>query len=151
MVSFDGIYRVETPLVPKEALREAVLNAIAHRDYSNSAPIQIRVYENRIALYNPGRLPLGWTVETLLDTHESVPHNPSIVNAFFRAGMIEAWGSGIGKIISACQTSGTATPRWLVKPGGLSLEFVATDVIHGYSVHSGYADKGRDTLQQPES
>lgn len=65
--------------------------------------------------------------------------------------MIEAWGSEIGKIISACETTGTATPQWSVKPGGLSLEFIATDVSHGYPVHSGYADKGRDILSQPES
>ena len=82
-ISYEGIHRRETPLVPEEALREAVLNAIAHRDYSNPTPIQISVHDNRIDLYNPGNLPLGWTVESLLDTHKSVPHNPRVANAFF--------------------------------------------------------------------
>ena len=95
-ISYEGIYRHETLPTPVEALREAVLNAVAHRDYAHSAPIQIRVYDHRIALWNPGSLPLDWTLDKLMGTHASVPHNPAIANALFRAGMVEAWGRGIG-------------------------------------------------------
>ena len=122
-VSYEGIFRREVPPVPGEAVREAVLNAIAHRDYSNSAPIQIRVYDNRISLWNPGALPPDWSLDKLLGTHASVPHNPGIANAFFRAGMIEAWGRGIGHIIETCQAAGTAQPKWFVEPDGLRLDF----------------------------
>ena len=101
-ISYRGIFRQETPPAPSEALREAVLNAVAHRDYSNPAPIQIRVYDNRISLWNPGTLPPNWTLDKLLGTHASAPHNPGIANAFFRAGMIEAWGRGIGSIVETC-------------------------------------------------
>ena len=137
-VSYEGIFRRETPPAPDEALREAVLNAVAHRDYSNPAPIQIRVYDNRISLWNPGTLPLNWTLDKLLGTHPSVPHNPGIANAFFRAGMIEAWGRGIGSIVEICQVAGTAQPKWLVESNGWLLEFVFTE-----SAESSTDDEGQ--------
>ena len=123
-ISYEGIYRRETPPAPSSALREAVMNAVVHRDYCNPAPIQIRVYDDRIALWNPGALPLGWTLEELMATHASAPQNPGIANAFFRAGMIEAWGRGIADIVRACRAAGTADPKWELEPGGLRLEFV---------------------------
>ena len=123
-VSYEGIYRMETPQVPVEALREAVLNAVAHRDYGDPAPIQIRVHDDRISVWNPGTLPADWTLEKLTGHHASMPHNPAIANAFFRAGMIEAWGRGIDAIIHACRAAGTAVPRWDLEPGGLRLDLV---------------------------
>ena len=128
-VSYEGIFRTETSQVPLSTLREAVLNAIAHRDYSNPAPIQIRVYDDRISLWNPGTLPPNWTLDKLLGTHASAPHNPGIANAFFRAGMIEAWGRGIENIIVTCRAAGTAVPVWEVEPGGLRLDFVSTQMV----------------------
>ena len=130
-VSYDGIYRQETQPAPGEALREAVLNAVAHRDYGDPAPIQIRVYDDRIALWNPGALPTDWTLDKLMGKHASAPHNPGIANAFFRAGMVEAWGRGIDSIVRACEVAGTAQPRWEVEPGGLRLEFVFTRAAGG--------------------
>ncbi len=127
-VSYEGIFRTETPQAPLDALRGAVLNAIAHRDYSRPAPIQIRVYDDRISLWNPGTLPPNWTLDKLLGTHASAPHNPGIANAFFRAGMIEAWGRGIENIVVACRVAGTAAPVWEVEPGGLRLDFVFTEM-----------------------
>ena len=63
-----------------------------HRDYAVGAPVQIRVYENRLKIWNPAVLPEGWTLAKLLGEHASSPFNPAIANAFFRAGEIEAWG-----------------------------------------------------------
>jgi ATP-dependent DNA helicase RecG len=101
-ISYEGIQRVETYPVPEEALREAVTNAIAHKDYASATPIQISVYDDKIMLWNPGHLPSGWTAARLLEKHSSEPYNPDVANAFFRAGMIEAWGRGIEKILAAC-------------------------------------------------
>ena len=124
LISYDGIYRVETFPVPKEAMREAVINAVIHRDYASTSPIQIRVYDHRITLWNPGQLPPDWSVEQLTGEHSSRPHNPGIAYAFFRAGMIEAWGRGIRRIAHACETAGTPAPEWKIEPGGgLWLEF----------------------------
>ena len=140
-ISYDGIFRRETPQVPGEALREAVLNAVAHRDYGNPAPIQIRVYDDRIALWNPGTLPTDWTLDRLMGTHPSAPHNPGIANAFFRAGMVEAWGRGIGSIVEACRTAGTAKPQLVVEPGGMRLEFVFA--------RAGYEPRSRKPVGEP--
>ena len=69
-------------------------NAIVHKDYSSGNPIQISVYRNKIMFWNEGQLPENWTVEKLKQKHSSMPYNPDIASAFFRAGIIEAWGSG---------------------------------------------------------
>ena len=124
LISYDGIYRIETFPVPNEAMREAVINAVIHRDYASTTPIQIRVYDHRITLWNPGQLPPDWSVEQLTGEHSSRPHNPGLAYAFFRAGMIEAWGRGIRRIAHACETAGNPAPEWKVEPGGgLWLEF----------------------------
>lgn len=81
--------------MPEAALREAVLNALIHKDYSSGTPIQISVYPDKLMLWNPGELPLAWTVAKLKGKHPSQPFNPDVANAFFRAGMIEAWGRGV--------------------------------------------------------
>ena len=156
-VSYEGILRKETPQAPLDALREAVLNAIAHRDYSNPAPIQIRVYDDRISLWNPGALPPNWTLDKLMGTHASAPHNPGIANAFFRAGMIEAWGRGIENIVVTCRVAGTTAPVWEVEPDGLRLDFVFTQVVDEPSsddsnrVHEGSAQPESRPELQPES
>lgn len=62
VISYDGIVRVETFPVPRAALREALLNALVHRDYAVTAPVQIRVYKNRLRMWNPAVLPEGWTL-----------------------------------------------------------------------------------------
>ncbi len=124
LVSYDGVYRVETFPVPRQAMREAVINAVIHRDYADPVPIQIRVYDDRIILWNPGHLPADWTVERLSHEHASRPYNPGIAYAFLRAGMIEARGRGIGRIASACEAAGNPRPEWKIEPGGgLWLEF----------------------------
>jgi len=109
-IKYEGIQRIEKFLFPKEALREALLNAIVHKDYSSSVPIQIRVYEDKIIFWNSGELPANWTVEKLYQEHSSIPFNPDIANAFFRAGSIESWGRGIMKIITECHNYGLDTP-----------------------------------------
>lgn len=95
VITYEGIQRIETFPVPREALREALLNACINKDYADTSPIQIRVTDNMLQMVNGGFLPEGWTVDTLLSSHRSMPYNPEIANTFFRAGEIEAWGIGI--------------------------------------------------------
>ena len=123
MISYEGIQRVESYPVPKEALREAVLNALVHKDYSMAIPIQISVYNDKIMIWNPGQLPPEWTVDNLLNKHSSHPFNPDVANAFFRAGMIESWGRGIERIIHACSTAGIPSPELRHQETGLWLTF----------------------------
>jgi ATP-dependent DNA helicase RecG len=122
-VSYEGIVRVERFPVPREALCEAVLNALVHRDYMIPAPVQIRVYDDRLVLWNPAVLPEGWTAATLLTPHTSHPYNPEIANAFFCAGEIEAWGRGIERIFDACRAAATPLPQLRFEAGGIWTEF----------------------------
>jgi ATP-dependent DNA helicase RecG len=123
LLGIDGIVRVETFPVPRAALREALLNALVHRDYAVTAPVQIRVYENRLRMWNPAVLPEGWTLDTLLSAHSSSPYNPAIANAFFRAGEIEAWGRGVERIFAACEAAGSPKPVLRYDPYDMWLEF----------------------------
>ena len=110
LISYDGIQRIETFPMPREALREALLNAIVHKAYESLTPIQISVFDDRLEIFNCGHLPEDWGIEKLLGKHNSRPYNPDIANAFFRAGEIEAWGRGIERIISACKDAGIPKP-----------------------------------------
>ena len=87
--------RSATWSVTLPALREAVLNAVVHKDYTSGAPIQISVYADKLMIWNSGRLSPEWTVERLLGKHASAPFNPDVANAFFRCGQIESWGRTI--------------------------------------------------------
>jgi ATP-dependent DNA helicase RecG len=122
-ISYQGIQRIESFPVPREALREAILNALIHRDYANTAPIQIRVYDDRLCIWNPGVLPENWTVRKLFSQHSSCPFNPLVANAFFRAGEIEAWGRGVQRIVDACKNAGTPKPKISYDPSDLWMEF----------------------------
>ena len=100
-ISYEGFSRKETPTFPKAALRETLLNSVAHKDYSDGTPIQISVYPDHIVFWNPGKFPEHWTSEYLLSKHPSNPYNPDIANALFRCGDIEAWGRGFRQIIKS--------------------------------------------------
>jgi len=110
LISYKGLSRIETYEYPEDALREALLNAVAHKDYAGCTPIQIRVYNDRIKIWNEGQLPENWTVENLFQEHSSRPYNPDIANAFFRSGNVEAWGRGIDKMTEQCTAAGLPMP-----------------------------------------
>ncbi|KKX49178.1 hypothetical protein L950_0216945 [Sphingobacterium sp. IITKGP-BTPF85] len=129
MISYDGIHRNETYEYPKEAVREALLNAIAHKDYSGSTPIQIRVYPDKLMIWNEGHLPENWTVSNLLKSHSSRPYNPDIANAFFRSGYVESWGRGISKMTELCSAGGLPEPSYLVEGSDFWVEF-KKDIYH---------------------
>ena len=122
-ISYEGINRVETYEYPKDAVREALLNAIAHKDYSRGVPIQISVYIDKIIIWNEGQLPENWTVKNLLEKHASRPYNPDIANALFRSGYIESWGRGTIKIIRECKQAGIPDPVFSYDSSDISVEF----------------------------
>jgi ATP-dependent DNA helicase RecG len=87
-------------------------------------PNKVRDYkDDRLSIWNPGELPEGWSLEKFLKQHSSRPFNPSVANAFFRAGDIEAWGRGIHQIFAACREAETPKPRVLYEPGDMWFEF----------------------------
>jgi len=125
-ISYEGVQRIDRFLFPRDAIREVLHNALAHRDYSTGTPIQIRVYEDHVRFYNNGHLPDGWTIKELLKEHMSEPYNPLIANAFFRTGDIEAWGRGIAMIRDACRKNGTDFPTFEFGPTSMMVEFTGT-------------------------
>lgn len=127
-VSYEGITRVEKFLFDPEAIREAFLNSLIHKDYSSMIPIQIKVYDEKIFFFNSGVLPDNWTTERLFQIHSSKAFNPLIADAFFKTGAIEAWGRGISKIIEACQRDGVKGPCYEITAGsGFSLLLDASE------------------------
>ena len=124
-ISYEGVTRIETYPFPKTAIREAVYNAIVHKNYATQIPIQISIYKDKLYISNDCILPSGWTVETLMEKHRSKPFNPNIANGFFRAGFIETWGRGIEKICEACKNYGTKLPEYTVYPEDIMIKFVA--------------------------
>jgi ATP-dependent DNA helicase RecG len=122
-IDYEGIARIEKPPFPEKAIREALLNAIAHKDYSDPNPIQISVYSDHIIFWNPGQLPENWTVETLKIKHASKPFNPAIANVLFRCGDIEAWGRGTLKMIKEAILNKSLPPEFDAMPNEFRITF----------------------------
>ena len=79
-ITYEGMQRIERYFVPEEALREALLNALCHKQYQSGVPIQISVYEDKLYIANCGCLPENWTLENLMNKHASSPYNPNIAH-----------------------------------------------------------------------
>lgn len=106
---FDGLYRIDTRDYPEEALREALLNSIVHRDYSYRAATLISIYDDRIEFVSVGGLPTGITLDDIM-LGLSVCRNPKLAAVFYRLKLIEAYGTGIPKMMRAYEGSGL-TPK----------------------------------------
>ena len=119
-VSYEGLHRIENWEYPYKAVRESIINAIVHRNYTG-APIQISVYDDKIIIWNEGKLPEGFTVESLKKQHSSKPYNPLIASVFFKGGLIEAWGRGTINIINECLDANLPEPKFASEFGGISV------------------------------
>ncbi|WP_227626083.1 RNA-binding domain-containing protein, partial [Geofilum rubicundum] len=122
-INYEGLNRVEKYDYPKDAIREALLNAVCHKDYAEGAPIQISVYQDKLIFWNDAQLPDNWTVEKLLTKHPSKPYNPDIANTLFRSGYIEAWGRGTIKMINDCIRFEIPSPKYFYDMSGFWVEF----------------------------
>lgn len=117
-ISFEGLQRIEKGEYPVVAIREMLLNAMIHRTYMG-AKIQMRVYDNKLSIWNEGVLPEGLDEESLKVHHVSKPRNPLIADVCFKAGYIDSWGSGTLKIISSCREAGLPEPTIKEFNGGI--------------------------------
>lgn len=116
-IEFKGMLRLEHSEYPIPALREMLLNALVHRKYMGSF-IQIRVYDDKITIWNDGRLPEEITLESLKHVHSSHPRNPLIADVCFKGGLIDSWGRGTVRIIETCKEAGLPEPELTERDGG---------------------------------
>lgn len=116
--------RIDDPLYPPVALREALANAVCHRDYAaHGGAISLAIFDDRLEISNPGRLPSGFTVAHLARPHVSVAMNPLIATVLYRRGIIEQWGSGTLKILELTERAGLATAEFEVRGPELVARF----------------------------
>lgn len=121
-IRFEGIYRKEELEYPEEALREAIINAVIHRDYIGPHT-QLKVYPDKIILWNVGTLPNQIKIDELKKNHSSYPRNELLADVFFKAGLIEAWGRGTIKITDECKKVGLPEPEFKEEFGGFAVYF----------------------------
>ena len=117
-VHYEGMQRVEELEIPETALRELLYNAIVHRDY-RGVHTQMKVYDDRIKLWNDGILPEGYYLQSLIEEHLSYARNKLIANAFYIAGFIENWGRGIEKVQEEFAVANLPIPTFETNSGGV--------------------------------
>ena len=122
-IKYEGIHRRDILEYPYEALREAIINALIHRDYSGTSQIQIRVYPDKLMIMNEGKLPPEVPVEKLKTSHLSVPRNTLLAEIFYYAGFIESWGHGTIKIVDNCIEQGLPEPDFTEENGVMTVIF----------------------------
>lgn len=108
--------------LPKEAVTEAIVNAVAHRDYTGNASVQVMLFADRLEVWNPGELPPSLTPDRLREPHASIPRNPLIAEPLYLARYIEKAGSGTLDMIERCGEAGLPSPDFEERAG----QFVAT-------------------------
>ena len=111
---------------PPDALREGIINAICHRDYKSVGHIQIRIFDDRIEIWNPGLLPEPLTLDDLKKKHKSIPRNPLIARCFFLIKFIEQWGTGTNDMINICLDYGLEEPLFEYITGDFAVTFKGT-------------------------
>ena len=116
--------RVDEPLYPRLATREALANAFCHRDYSiGGGSVGVAIYDDRLEITSTGGLHFGLTAQALFEPHESQPWNPLIARAFYLRGIIESWGRGIASMVDLTNSAGLPNPEIEEIVGGVVVRF----------------------------
>jgi ATP-dependent DNA helicase RecG len=135
-IHYEELRRKEPLEIPEDGLREMLCNSLIHKDYTGTF-IQMKVFNERITLWNAGTLPPGYTVEKLMEPHESHPRNRLMANVFYLAGFIESWGRGYEKIREAFEKEKLQVPVFEEVRGGIMVtikreSFLAIQTKGGY-------------------
>lgn len=148
-IHYKGLRRVEPLEIPEKGLREIICNSIIHKQY-DGPDIQMRVYDNRIDLWNFGKLPEGYTFEQMFMPHRSMPRNKLIANAFYYAGLIEAWGRGFEIITEEFTKDGLAVPTFKEEFGGVTA-IIKREIFQAIQLGSRGHSKQDDPKNDPNS
>jgi ATP-dependent DNA helicase RecG len=145
-VTFEGLYRIENNEYPIPAIREMLLNALIHRIYMGVFT-QIRVYDDKISIWNDGELPQGVILEKLKQHHSSRPRNLIIADVCFKGGLIDAWGSGTVRIIETCKSAGLPEPELEERDGGFVVTLFKNSLTEEQLVRLGLNDRQIKAVQ----
>jgi len=125
--------------LPKQVVAEAIVNAVAHRDYTSNAGVQVMLFTDRLEVWNPGELPPTLTMESLREPHPSIPHNPLIAEPLFLTHYIEKAGSGTLDMISRCRTANLPEPVFEQRAGQFVItiwkSWLTTSVLEGLGLN----------------
>ena len=110
-VTIDGLVRKEKYELPPEAIREMIINAHCHRNFLDESCIQVAIYDDRLEVTSPGGLYNGLTYEEVMSGHSKI-RNKGIANIFNQMGLVEAWGSGIKRILNVAEEYGLQEPKF---------------------------------------
>lgn len=137
--------RVDEPLYPPLAVREALANAFCHRDYAiGGGSVGVALYDDRLEVTSSGTLHFGLTPEMLFGPHESLPWNPLIAGVFYRRGIIESWGRGTLKMAELASSAGLPRPEIEDAGGGVTVRFRPTRYVPPQRV-------GRDLTERQQA
>lgn len=140
--------RQDVPLYPTLALREALVNALCHRDYTiPGGAVNVAIFDNRLEVISSGLLPPGLTVADLKREHISQPRNPILAEVFYRRGLIERWGRGTQKIVELCVATGQPEPEFEEQAGSVLVRFLPSDYSPPLRVGHDLTDRQREILQ----
>ena len=148
-IHYKGLRSVEPLEIPEKGLREIICNSIIHKQY-DGPDIQMRVYDDRIDLWNFGKLPEGYTFEQMFMPHRSMPRNKLIANAFYYAGLIEAWGRGFEIITEEFTKDGLAVPTFKEEFGGVTA-IIKREIFQAIQLGSRGNSKQDDPKNDPNS
>jgi ATP-dependent DNA helicase RecG len=119
--------RIDDPLYPPSALREALANALCHRDYSLAGgAVNIAIFDDCLEISSTGQLPFGLTPDDLTRPHRSLPWNPLIAQTFYRRGIIESWGRGTIAMVELSREAGLVSPEFESQAGEVIVRFRST-------------------------
>jgi ATP-dependent DNA helicase RecG len=139
--------RVDEPLFPLEALREALVNAFCHRTYTSpGGAVSIAIFDDHLEIWNDGTLPFGLTTADLKKDHTSHQRNPLIATMFYHRGLIEKWGRGTQKIVSLCVKAGHPEPEFSEQTGSFVVRFLPNSYIAPYRISHDLTDRQRHIL-----
>lgn len=139
--------RVDDPLYPLLALREALANAFCHRDYSiGGGSVAVAIYDDRLEVTSSGTLHFGLTPDALLAPHESLPWNPLIARVLFRRGVIEQWGRGTLKIVELMVQAGLPRPTIQDAGGCVTVRFAPARYVPPQRVAHDLSERQRAVL-----
>lgn len=143
-----GVFdREDQPIFPPLALREALVNAFCHRDYSiPGGAVSVGIFDDRLEITSTGVLPQGITIDDLKREHTSQPRNPLLAEVFYRRGLIERWGRGTQKIVELCQAAGHPEPEFEQRAGEVVVRFIAGDYTPPHRIGHDLSDRQRQVL-----